>query len=71
MRVTTLVWGVKQSFRAYVEATGGTISAGDGAARADDGAFVFAAAEDSDLAMEAGRLRGTGRFRGGPVARRR
>ena len=64
MRVTALVWGVKQSFRAYVEGSGGTIGAGDGAARADDGAFIFAAAEDSDLAVNAGALTGTGRFRG-------
>lgn len=64
MRVTTLRWGVKQSFRAYVEAMGGAISADAGAARADDGGFVFAAAEDSDLVADDGGLSGTGRFRG-------
>ncbi|HEY0648802.1 HtaA domain-containing protein [Phenylobacterium sp.] len=64
MRVTTLGWGVKQSFRAYVEGSGGTITAQDGASRDPDGAFVFEAAEDSDLAVDARALSGTGRFRG-------
>lgn len=64
MRVTTLGWGVKQSFRAYVEGSGGTITAQDGASREPDGAFVFEAAADSDLAVDAGTLSGTGRFRG-------
>jgi hypothetical protein len=64
MRVTTLGWGVKQSFRAYVEGSGGTITAADGASRTPDGAFAFEAAEDSDLVADDGGLRGTGRFRG-------
>lgn len=65
MRVTALGWGVKQSFRAYVEGSGGTIAASDGASRDADGAFVFEAAEDSDLVADAGgALSGTGRFRG-------
>lgn len=64
MRVTRLEWGVKQSFRAYVEGSGGTIAATDGASRDAAGAFVFEAAADSDLVVADGALRGTGRFRG-------
>jgi hypothetical protein len=64
MRVARLGWGVKQSFRAYVEGSGGTIEAGDGAQRAADGTFAFDAAADSDLAVAEDGLSGTGRFRG-------
>ena len=64
MRVTRLGWGVKQSFRAYVEGSGGSIALDGGAARADDGTFVFAATADSDLALDGGALSGTGRFAG-------
>ncbi len=64
MRVTTLTWGVKQSFRNYVEMSGGTIAATAGAARAEDGALAFAAAPDSDLSIDGAALSGTGRFRG-------
>lgn len=64
-RVTALSWGVKQSFRTYVEATGGVIEARDGAERADDGAFTFAAAPGGDLRLDAdGRLEGQGAFLG-------
>ncbi|MES2343270.1 MAG: HtaA domain-containing protein [Pseudomonadota bacterium] len=63
--VTALTWGVKQSFRAYVEGAGGTIEAGAGAARTDDGGFTFAAAPDSGLTLDAGgRLTGRGVFLG-------
>ena len=62
--VKTLVWGVKQSFRGYVEAMG-TIEAGAGATRTEDGAFAFAAAPDSDLTIGAdGRPTGRGVFLG-------
>lgn len=64
MRTETLCWGVKQSFRNYVETSGGTIAAGDGATRGADGAFIFAAAPDSDLTLRDSRLAGTGRFPG-------
>ena len=65
MAIDRLIWGVKQSFRAYVEGSGGTIATTDGAGRADDGTFVFQAADDSDLAIGAdGVLSGVGRFRG-------
>jgi hypothetical protein len=62
-----LNWGVKQSFRAYVEGSGGSITASDGAARAEDGTFTFDAAPDSDLTRDDGALSGTGRFRGRAV----
>lgn len=61
----TLTWGVKQSFRAYVQAAGGETTLGGGTARADDGAFVFAAAPDSALTLGADdSLSGDGRFLG-------
>ncbi|WP_374569706.1 HtaA domain-containing protein [Phenylobacterium sp.] len=64
-RVAALVWGVKHSFRNYVEAAGGATETAAGAERAEDGAFVFAAAPDSDLHLDAaGAPRGTGRFLG-------
>lgn len=60
-----LEWGVKQSFRNYVEATGGVTEASAGAERAADGAFVFAAAPGEGLSTGAdGRPQGVGRFRG-------
>jgi len=63
--VTALSWGVKQSFRNYVDSTGGVTEASGGAERTADGAFVFAAAPDSTLTLDAeGRLQGRGRFLG-------
>jgi hypothetical protein len=61
----TLTWGVKQSFRNYVESAGGAIETGNGAGRADDGAFTFAAAPDNALSLGAdGKPTGQGRFSG-------
>ena len=62
----TLEWGLKQSFRAYVEGAGGSIATGEGANRAADGGFVFdAAAGDAGLKLGAdGKLVGAGRFVG-------
>jgi hypothetical protein len=61
----TLTWGVKQSFRAYVEGAGGVIETGDGATRAEDGGFCFAAAPANGLTLDAdGRLEGIGGFAG-------
>ena len=61
----TLTWGVKQSFRSYVEMSGGTTTADEGAAATPDGAFAFEAAPASDLSVGAdGAVTGTGRFRG-------
>jgi hypothetical protein len=60
-----LEWGVKQSFRNYVEAAGGSIQVGDGMERTADGAFVFAAAPGEGLTWIAeGRPEGRGRFVG-------
>ena len=64
-RAAALTWGVKASFRGYVDSAGGTIEVGGGAERAADGAFVFLAAPDSDLRQGAdGALEGVGRFLG-------
>ena len=63
--VTMLSWGVKQSFRSYVEATGGVIEAGGGAERTQDGGFTFAPAPGGDLRLDAdGKLEGRGTFTG-------
>ena len=63
--MATLCWGVKQSFRGYVEAAGGTVATTRGAERAPDGGFLFPEGPGSTLAQGAdGRLRGAGRFQG-------
>ncbi len=60
-----LCWGLKQSFRAYVEAAGGAIEIGEGAARAADGAFTFAAGPGEGLKLGVdGKPEGVGRFVG-------
>jgi hypothetical protein len=61
-----LEWGVKQSFRAYVEAVGGSIETAEGVERTADGAFVFAAAP-GDAGLTAGpdgKPQGAARFVG-------
>lgn len=63
--VAALDWGLKQSFRSYVEGAGGAIEVGGGAARDADGAFQFAAAPGEALSLGAdGKLEGVGRFVG-------
>ena len=63
--MATLSWGVKQSFRGYVEAAGGTVATTRGAERAPDGGFLFPEGPQSTLVQGAdGRLRGAGRFQG-------
>lgn len=47
--VLSLAWGVKQSFRAYVQSAGGTISTENGATRTADGGFHFPPAADNSL----------------------
>lgn len=60
-----LSWGVKQSFRSYVEGAGGAIATGEGAAREADGAFSFPAASGEGLSLgDDGRPQGVGRFTG-------
>jgi hypothetical protein len=63
--MATLSWGVKQSFRGYMDAAGGTVAVGGGAERAPDGGFLFPGGPESTLARGAdGGLQGTGRFEG-------
>ncbi len=57
-RVTSLVWGVKASFLAYVRAVGGSVVADEGARETDAG-FAFRAAPSHPADLEwhfAGRL---------------
>jgi hypothetical protein len=62
---STLVWGLKQSFRAYVESAGGTIATGEGAERTADGAFAFPATPGEGLRLGAdGKPEGIGLFAG-------
>ena len=65
MSFTTLTWGVKASFRNYVEASEGSITATDGATQAEDGTFIFAAEPGGDLAIAAdGSASGAMHFQG-------
>ncbi|MBO6557858.1 MAG: HtaA domain-containing protein [Pseudomonadales bacterium] len=65
MSFNKLTWGVKASFRSYVEAAGGSVTLGDGATRADDGAFVFNAVPGGDLEISPdGSASGSMRFEG-------
>ncbi|MGY8853928.1 MAG: HtaA domain-containing protein [Pseudomonadales bacterium] len=65
MSFNKLTWGVKASFRAYVEAAGGSITLSDGATRAADGTFVFMAEPGGDLAIAPdGSATGAMRFQG-------
>lgn len=51
MSFKRLTWGVKTSFRSYVEGAGGSITLSDGATRAEDGSFVFLAVPGGDLTI--------------------
>ena len=65
MSFNRLTWGVKASFRSYVEAAGGTINMSDGATRTEDGSFVFKAVPGGDLAIASdGSATGAMRFQG-------
>jgi hypothetical protein len=65
MTFTRLTWGVKLSFRAYVEGAGGAVTVSDGATRDADGAFVFAALPGGDLVIpDDGPPSGATRFQG-------
>ena len=60
-----LTWGVKQSFRTYVEGAGGSIQTGGETTRAPDGAFTFPAAGEGGLTLGPdGQLQGQAGFRG-------
>ena len=66
MKISKLTWGVKASFRNYVEGMGGSITLDEGVTRSDDGSFVFTAHPDSDLSIAVdGSATGCARFIGG------
>jgi len=59
VRAAALGWGVKQSFRSYVEAMGGTVALSGGAERDAEGAFLFAPKDGAALTLDAdGRPQG-------------
>ena len=65
MKFSQLTWGVKTSFRNYVEAVGGSIALSDGATQTEGGAFVLPALPDGDLIIGAdGSATGAVRFQG-------
>ena len=65
MSFSQLTWGVKASFRSYVEAAGGSITLSDGATKAEDGSFVFPAKPGGDLTIAPdGSATGAMRFQG-------
>ncbi|MFC3078927.1 HtaA domain-containing protein [Phenylobacterium terrae] len=64
VQIAALHWGVKQSFRSYVEAVGGQIALSGPAERAPDGGFVFAAGEAAVTRSPDGRPQGQAQFSG-------
>jgi hypothetical protein len=65
LQAAALSWGVKQSFRGYVEGAGGVIETSAGAERTADGGFTFAAAPGEGLSRDAdGKLEGQAKFLG-------
>ena len=65
MSFSTLTWGVKASFRSYVEGAEGSIAVSDGATRAEDGTFIFTAVPGGDFAISPdGNATGSMRFKG-------
>jgi hypothetical protein len=65
MSFNRLTWGVKASFRRYVEAAGGSIILSNGTTRAEDGSFVFSAVPGGDLNIASdGSATGAMRFEG-------
>ena len=65
MSFNRLTWGVKASFRNYVEAAGGSIAVSDGATRADDGSIIFEAKPGGDLSVDKdGDANGSQHFQG-------
>lgn len=65
MSFNTLSWGVKASFRNYVEGVGGSVNVSDGACQAEDGTFVFRAVPGGDLVIHPdGSATGATRFQG-------
>lgn len=65
MKITTLHWGVKESFRRYVEGSGGAVAVSGSASRAENGEIVFPAIGANDLETgAAGAWQGQAQFSG-------
>ncbi|MFT7305351.1 MAG: hypothetical protein ACI9P7_000611 [Candidatus Azotimanducaceae bacterium] len=65
MNFNRLTWGVKASFRSYVEAAGGSTTLSQGATHTEDGSFVFKAVPGGDLSFAPdGSATGAVRFQG-------
>ena len=65
MSFSSLTWGVKASFRSYVESAGGSMIPSDGATGTEDGRFVFLAVPGGDLVIAPdGTATGAMRFQG-------
>jgi hypothetical protein len=65
MGFNRLTWGVKASFRSYVEGAGGSIVLSDGTTLAKDGTFIFEAVPGGDLTIASdGSAAGAMRFQG-------
>lgn len=65
MNFSKMTWGVKASFRSYVEAAGGKATTSDDVARTGDGAFVFEAVPGGDLEIAPdGTASGSIQFKG-------
>ncbi|OYU69287.1 MAG: hypothetical protein CFE28_04275 [Alphaproteobacteria bacterium PA2] len=64
LQVTHLSWGVKQSFRGYVEGAGGTITIDGGVERTAEGGFIFPVDEAALTLNAEGQLEGRATFRG-------
>ncbi len=65
MSFNKMIWGVKASFRSYVEAAGVTVTLDDGATQEADGAFAFAAQPGWNLSIDAdGNATGAIQFQG-------
>lgn len=65
MSFNRLTWGVKASFRSYVQAAGGATKLSEGASQTDDGTFVFQALPGGSLTISPdGNAAGSMRFQG-------
>ena len=64
LKVIHFVWGVKQSFRGYVEGAGGVITVAGGVERTPDGGFTFPVDEASLVLNTEGQLEGRATFTG-------
>ena len=66
MSFSQLTWGVKASFRGYVDAMGGSVTLSEGASQDETGEIVFTALPGGDLTIgQDGTATGSVRFAGG------